>query len=939
MLRRMLLAACLALSLSPALAQAPPAVPALPDTERRTSYSISSSTCACAVGFALYGDGTDYGNWLEVWLNGVLQPSSGYTITSPTGSLSSIPRPITDAVLTFNSPTTGTVQIVGARRPRRTTQFPENRGVAARDFNQALTDIISQNREIWDKTNDVTGRALMSQPGNTVGLLPLPVNCQSALLGFDASGLNPTCTTLANLGLTFVTSVSNSNGTLTIAPTTGNVIASLNPAHANTWSATQTFNSPAFVLGGDALGDSYYNSGTGNVLARLPIGSNGQCLTVISGVIGWGACTGTGGGAAAGSNTSIQFNTGGALGGNTAFLYSGSGGSGGVPTTTWKLTADTTARIAEGLDTNNTAYLAIGQGAANTYAVLFSDTIDANGNTYLGIAGKAQTPQGITGTNLFGGLNLYRIEDAIPGAVNFVRGNIGFQQGGFFIGNQTGGTRVGQGGGIIIAADQGKANTGGGFIGLQTSIPGSAPAATVTAVANTGAGGTAVFTATNGFYNGQAIVLTGASLGTLNNTTTYYACNVSAGQFQLSTSYAFCQSATYYVASGTFTSVVANPGGAPTGMNAGSRTDVDHHGLIPGMGVKFQANSGTLPTCSTGITPGVTYYVGGAATATYGSFFLTTGPLTGPIGGCAGFVAGVTYTVDTTIPNVLNNPITFQSSSGGQSSGGVSAYFENTWNIGPLQTGGPMIGALLNWIAAPANTPMFQLSLANLGPDNIATIDVSGRMTLSLASILTGCPPCVNSPAVTGAVRMITATGDPGSGTGNYNLITVNNSDASSFKAGFAITQPNGTNLWSMIAFNSGDTSTNNFGIANGAVNYVGINNNSVNVDGFVVLGWSSSDAITSAIDTGLSRSAAGVVQLGNGTFANTSGTLVAAQWGAGILYATGGLPLPACGGGNKGYRAAVSDHNAAPTFNATYAGGGTNFATVVCNGSNWVIM
>src|SRR6516225_11050139 len=113
MLRRMLLAACLALSLSPALAQAPPAVPALPDTERRTSYSISSSTCACAVGFALYGDGTDYGNWLEVWLNGVLQASSTYTITSPTGPLSSIARPITDAVLTFNTSTTGTVQIVG----------------------------------------------------------------------------------------------------------------------------------------------------------------------------------------------------------------------------------------------------------------------------------------------------------------------------------------------------------------------------------------------------------------------------------------------------------------------------------------------------------------------------------------------------------------------------------------------------------------------------------------------------------------------------------------------------------------------------------------------------------------------------------------------------------------------------------------------------------
>ena len=192
MLRKFIFGLAL-LASSSAFAQAPPAVPALPDTERRTSYSITGTTCTCAVGFALYGDGTDYGNWLEVWLNGVLQASSTYTITSPTGPLSSIARPITDAVLTFNTSTTGTVQIVGARRPRRTTQFNENQGVAARDLNQALTDIISQNRETWDKTNDVTGRALLSQPGNTLGRLPLPSACQNATLGFDATGLNPIC--------------------------------------------------------------------------------------------------------------------------------------------------------------------------------------------------------------------------------------------------------------------------------------------------------------------------------------------------------------------------------------------------------------------------------------------------------------------------------------------------------------------------------------------------------------------------------------------------------------------------------------------------------------------------------------------------------------------------------------------------------------------------
>ena len=46
----------------------------------------------------------------------------------------------------------------------------------------------------------------------------------------------------SSTGLGAVTSVSNSDGTLTISPTTGAVVASLNLANANTWTAEQTFN-------------------------------------------------------------------------------------------------------------------------------------------------------------------------------------------------------------------------------------------------------------------------------------------------------------------------------------------------------------------------------------------------------------------------------------------------------------------------------------------------------------------------------------------------------------------------------------------------------------------------------------------------------------------------------------------------------------------------
>jgi hypothetical protein len=47
-----------------------------------------------------------------------------------------------------------------------------------------------------------------------------------------------------------VSSVTNSDGSLSISPTTGAVIASLNLAHANTWTGTQTFGNIAIYTSG-----------------------------------------------------------------------------------------------------------------------------------------------------------------------------------------------------------------------------------------------------------------------------------------------------------------------------------------------------------------------------------------------------------------------------------------------------------------------------------------------------------------------------------------------------------------------------------------------------------------------------------------------------------------------------------------------------------------
>jgi hypothetical protein len=174
-------------------AQAPAPVPAMPDQERRTSAVLTGSTGPINVGFAIYGDGTDYGNWIEVFCNNVrFAPTTQWILTSPSGQLSNLARPITDAQITFVTPQTCTVQIVGARRPRRLSQFSENRGVAARDLNQVLTDIITQNRETWDQLNDFTGRTLSGLPGETIKVMPPASQRALQVLGFDATGLIPT---------------------------------------------------------------------------------------------------------------------------------------------------------------------------------------------------------------------------------------------------------------------------------------------------------------------------------------------------------------------------------------------------------------------------------------------------------------------------------------------------------------------------------------------------------------------------------------------------------------------------------------------------------------------------------------------------------------------------------------------------------------------------
>lgn len=160
-----------------------PPVPALPDAPRITTYAPVGAAGPFAVNFAIYGDSSDYVDWISVSLNGVDQ-SGAWVMDSPSGALITLPRPITDARITFTNAITGNLVITGAQRPRRTAQNSEGQGVTGRDWNQAITSIIAMLREAWD----LRARTMLFPPGETAGLLPSLAQRALQLAGWDSLG-------------------------------------------------------------------------------------------------------------------------------------------------------------------------------------------------------------------------------------------------------------------------------------------------------------------------------------------------------------------------------------------------------------------------------------------------------------------------------------------------------------------------------------------------------------------------------------------------------------------------------------------------------------------------------------------------------------------------------------------------------------------------------
>lgn len=83
-----------------------------------------------------------------------------------------------------------------------------------------------------------------------------------------------------------VSSVSNADGTLTISPTTGAVVASLNLSNANTWLANQTLGSGLLRATSPRITTSILDNAGLDILRLSPLGSATQSLQIANAIVG-----------------------------------------------------------------------------------------------------------------------------------------------------------------------------------------------------------------------------------------------------------------------------------------------------------------------------------------------------------------------------------------------------------------------------------------------------------------------------------------------------------------------------------------------------------------------------------------------------------------------------------------------------------------------------
>jgi len=201
--------------------------------------------------------------------NSITAPVSGLTGTG-TGVISALGSAVnaSGGFVTFSgalgTPTSGTLTNVtglpttGLTGTLQAAQVPAFTG----DMTNTAGSLATTVGSIGGKTVSLGGSFTMSGAFTFTGT----VTANTAVT-FPTSGTLAT-TTNAN-----VASVSNSDGTLTITPTTGAVVASLALGHANTWTASQTFTNNDLLLLGSSTGATTFasaNATSTTYIATIP---------------------------------------------------------------------------------------------------------------------------------------------------------------------------------------------------------------------------------------------------------------------------------------------------------------------------------------------------------------------------------------------------------------------------------------------------------------------------------------------------------------------------------------------------------------------------------------------------------------------------------------------------------------------------------------------
>lgn len=270
----------------------------IPATERRTRWTPSSpSVGPFAVNFPIAAPGD-----VAVYLDGLVVDPSTYTVTLAT----QIDGLYSSATITADAPGwTGTLDIVGARSPSRTSQFIEGYGVPAADLNLDLNRDAIERREAYDRLN----RALVLAPGSANSPLPAPEAGRALIWNADGDGIEngPTASEIADaetnaeraetaaaaLTGTSTTTLTVSAGAKTLTTQTGKQWAVGQRIRVVNADATKALDGTVTSYSGTSLGftaDAVVGSGSGSSWTIMVGGSPGVGTTGTS-VPAYGSAT------------------------------------------------------------------------------------------------------------------------------------------------------------------------------------------------------------------------------------------------------------------------------------------------------------------------------------------------------------------------------------------------------------------------------------------------------------------------------------------------------------------------------------------------------------------------------------------------------------------------------------------------------------------------